>query len=81
MRPCIVWFGEMLPGKPSNASTRPDVTCSSRSARALTVEPAASFILAAKENEAAAIEVVRDPTPNTGIVDVACRVRQAASCR
>jgi len=73
MRPCIVWFGEMLPPdaleRSFAAMAESDLFVSIGTSG--TVEPAASFILAAKENGAATIEINREPTPNTGIVDLA----------
>ena len=73
MRPCIVWFGETLPGdalqRSFEAMSECDLFISIGTSG--TVEPAASFILAAKENGAKTIEINRDPTPNTGIVDLA----------
>ncbi len=73
MRPCIVWFGEMLPAEALeriyNAMSRCDLFISIGTSG--TVEPAAGFILGAQSNGAATIEINRDPTPNTGIVDLA----------
>lgn len=73
MRPCIVWFGEMLPQEALERSFGAMAECDLfiSIGTSATVEPAASFILAAKSNGAATIEINRDPTPNTGIVDVA----------
>ena len=73
MRPCIVWFGETLPEvaleRSFSAMAECDLFISIGTSGV--VEPAASFILAAKGNGAKTIEINRDPTPNTGIVDVA----------
>ncbi|MBO6739940.1 MAG: NAD-dependent deacylase [Phycisphaerales bacterium] len=73
MRPCIVWFGESLPEDALQRSFQAMAECDLfiSIGTSGTVEPAASFILAAKENGAKTIEINRDPTPNTGIVDVA----------
>jgi len=73
MRPCIVWFGEMLPEEAMLRSYGAMCDCDLFITIGTngTVEPAASFIVGAKENGAATIEINRDMTPNTGIVDVA----------
>ncbi|MFG0245271.1 MAG: NAD-dependent deacetylase [Phycisphaerales bacterium JB052] len=73
MRPCIVWFGETLPDDALQRSFEAMAECDLfiSIGTSGTVEPAASFILAAKENGAKTIEINRDPTPNTGIVDLA----------
>ncbi|MBO6513279.1 MAG: NAD-dependent deacylase [Phycisphaerales bacterium] len=73
MRPCIVWFGETLPQEALERSFKAMAECDLfiSIGTSGTVEPAASFILAAKENGAKTIEINRDPTPNTGFVDVA----------
>lgn len=73
MRPCIVWFGEALPEDALQRSFEAMAECDLfiSIGTSGTVEPAASFILAAKENGARTIEINRDPTPNTGIVDLA----------
>lgn len=73
MRPCIVWFGEMLPDNALQASLEALLSCDLfiSIGTSGTVEPAASFLVGAKENGARAIEINRDPTPNTGYVDVA----------
>lgn len=72
MRPCIVWFGETLPENALQRSFEAMAGCDLfiSIGTSGTVEPAASFILAAKENGAATIEINRDPTPNTNIADV-----------
>jgi NAD-dependent deacetylase len=73
MRPCIVWFGEILPedalARSFEAMDACDLFLSIGTSG--TVEPAASFILGAQSNGAKTIEINRDPTPNTGIVDLA----------
>lgn len=73
MRPCIVWFGEALPEHALQRSFDAMADCDLflSIGTSGTVEPAASLILAAKENGAKTIEVNRDPTPNTPIVDIA----------
>ncbi len=72
MRPCVVWFGEMLPQEALERSFTALAECDLfiSIGTSASVEPAASFIIVAKENGAATIEINRDPTPNTGIVDV-----------
>lgn len=73
MRPCIVWFGETLPEDALQRSFEAMAECDLfiSIGTSGTVEPAASFILAAKENGAKTIEINRDPTPNTSVVDIA----------
>lgn len=73
MRPCIVWFGETLPEHALQRSFEAMAECDLfiSIGTSGTVEPAASFILAAKENGAKTIEINRDPTPNTSVVDIA----------
>ena len=73
MRPCIVWFGEMLPEDALSRSFEAMAECDLflSIGTSGTVEPAASFILGAQSNGAKTIEINRDPTPNTGIVDLA----------
>jgi NAD-dependent deacetylase len=73
MRPCIVWFGEALPEHALQRSFDAMADCDLflSIGTSGTVEPAASLILASKENGAKTIEINRDPTPNTPIVDIA----------
>jgi NAD-dependent deacetylase len=72
MRPCVVWFGETLPPQALERSFNAMADCDlfMSIGTSATVEPAASFILAAKENGASTIEINRDPTPISQIVDV-----------
>ncbi len=72
MRPCIVWFGEMLPEDALRRSFEATAGCDLfiSIGTSGTVEPAASFIVAARDNGASTIEINRDPTPNTGIVEI-----------
>lgn len=73
MRPCIVWFGEMLPEEALRGSFEAMADCDLfiSIGTSGTVEPAASFIVVAKDNGASTLEINRDTTPNTGIVDIA----------
>ena len=73
MRPCVVWFGEALPEVALQQTFDALATCDLFLSVGTSgmVEPAASFIKAAQQNGAASIEINRDPTPNTPIVDVA----------
>ncbi len=72
MRPCVVWFGEMLPPEAIEAATealsRCDVFLSIGTSA--TVYPAAGFIDIARSNGARTIEINRDPTPISGAVDL-----------
>lgn len=72
MRPCIVWFGETLPEDALQRSFEAMADCDLfiSIGTSGTVEPAASFIIAARENGAKTIEINRDPTPNTSVVDI-----------
>lgn len=73
MRPCVVWFGEALPERAlaitGVALDRCDLFLSIGTSA--TVQPAASFIEIARHNGARTVEINRDPTPNTGGVDIA----------
>lgn len=73
MRPCIVWFGESLPEDALERSIEAMATCDLfiSIGTSGTVEPAASFIMGAKGNGAQTMEINRDPTPNTPVVDLA----------
>ena len=77
MRPCIVWFGEALPESALTATFEALEHCDLflSIGTSGTVEPAASFIVGAKELGAKTIEINRDPTPNSGMVDLAIHGR------
>ncbi len=73
MRPCVVWFGEMLPEQALadtfHALEHCDLFLSIGTSA--TVQPAASFIEVARAAGARTIEINRDATINTGAVDCA----------
>lgn len=73
MRPCVVWFGEMLPERALadtfHALEHCDLFLSIGTSA--TVQPAASFIEVARAAGAKTVEINRDPTPNTPVVDCA----------
>lgn len=73
MRPCVVWFGEMLPEQALadtfHALENCDIFLSIGTSA--TVQPASSFIEVARAAGAKTVEINRDPTPNTPIVDAA----------
>ncbi len=73
LRPGVVWFGEALPEGAIERATQAAEACDvflSIGTSAL-VHPAAGFCAAAKESGAFTIEINRDPTPVTGLVDLA----------
>jgi NAD-dependent deacetylase len=71
MRPCVVWFGEMLPETAlqqcQDALKNCDVFLSIGTSG--TVFPAASFVHQARSSGAKAIEINKDLTPISGSVD------------
>jgi NAD-dependent deacetylase len=73
MRPCVVWFGEMLPEAALRdtfaALERCDVFLSIGTSG--TVQPAASFVEIARGAGASTAEINKDPTPNTAAFDLA----------
>lgn len=73
MRPCVVWFGEMLPehalADTFSALEHCDLFLSIGTSA--TVQPAASFIEVARAAGAKTVEINRDPTPITDLVDCA----------
>lgn len=73
MRPCVVWFGEMLPeqalAETFDALEHCDLFLSVGTSA--TVHPAASFIEVARAVGAKTVEINRDPTPISEIVDCA----------
>jgi NAD-dependent deacetylase len=64
-RPSVVWFGEMLP---EDAVQQAGDLFFSIGTSAV-VEPAASFIHSARRHGAKTVEINRDPTPITPVVD------------
>lgn len=75
MRPCVVWFGEMLPERALADTFRALEHCDLflSIGTSATVQPAASFIEVARAAGAKTGEINRDATTNTGAVDVAIR--------
>lgn len=71
MRPCVVWFGEMLPvdalERSAEALARCDLFLSIGTSG--TVFPASSFVHTARSNGAKTIEINTDPTPISESVD------------
>ena len=72
MRPCVVWFGEMLPPEAIEAADAALRSCDVflSVGTSGTVYPAAGFIQIASSVGARTVEVNRDPTPITDIVDM-----------
>lgn len=71
LRPHIVWFGESLDEEDIRISYRAIEKCDlffSIGTSAL-VQPAASFAMVAKENSACVVEINREPTPISDLVD------------
>ncbi|OGL48866.1 MAG: NAD-dependent deacylase [Candidatus Schekmanbacteria bacterium RIFCSPHIGHO2_02_FULL_38_11] len=71
LRPHIVWFGESLDSEDIKISYEAIEKCElffSVGTSAL-VQPAASFAMIAKENSACVVEINRDPTPISDLVD------------
>jgi NAD-dependent deacetylase len=70
-RPSVVWFGEILPeqalGQAHNALATCDLFFSVGTSAV--VEPAASFIHIARGRGAKTVEINRDPTPVSRVVD------------
>ncbi|HVM61656.1 MAG TPA: NAD-dependent deacylase [Verrucomicrobiae bacterium] len=70
-RPAVVWFGEMLPHdamqKAHDALDGCDLFLSIGTSAV--VEPAASFVYTARSRGAKTVEINRDPTPITRVVD------------
>jgi len=77
LRPGVVWFGETLPPealrRAEEATSACDVFLSIGTSAV--VHPAAGFCYAAKESGAFTIEINRDPTPVTELVDLALQGR------
>lgn len=74
-RPGVVWFGEMLPEQALAAAHAALSECDlfMSLGTSAVVEPAASFIHAARANGAATVEINLDPTPISGMVDYGLR--------
>lgn len=70
-RPGVVWFGEALPAEALGAADRALRSCDVffSVGTSAVVEPAASFIHAARSAGAAAVEINPERTPITGLVD------------
>lgn len=75
MRPCVVWFGEMLPEAALRATFAALQQCDLflSVGTSATVQPAASFIEIARAAGARTVEINKDATPNTAGVDLALR--------
>lgn len=73
LRPNVVWFGEMLPPKELERAMTESAECDLflSIGTSAVVQPAASLIGLAKQNGAIAIEINREPTPISDLVDVA----------
>ena len=71
LRPDVVWFGEMLPPAALEAAQRAVEACDlfMSVGTSSVVFPAAGFIRIAAARGAVTIEVNREPTPITGLVD------------
>lgn len=74
-RPAIVWFGEQLPGDALGASERALRSCDLffSVGTSAVVQPSAGFIHVARGRGAKTVEVNREPTPITRIVDWSLR--------
>ncbi len=75
MRPCVVWFGEMLPEAALRDAFAALQGCDLflSVGTSATVQPAASFIEIARAAGARTVEINKDATPNTAGVDLALR--------
>lgn len=75
LRPDVVWFGEMLPAAALEAAFAAMATCDlfMSVGTSSIVYPAAGFIQAAAANGAFTVEVNRDETPVSRVVDVSLR--------
>jgi len=75
MRPCVVWFGEMLPEAALRESFAALQGCDLflSVGTSATVQPAAGFIEIARAAGARTVEINKDATPNTAGVDLALR--------
>ncbi len=72
MRPCVVWFGEMLPEKEMIQTQQALESCDLFLSIGTSgqVQPVASFVSFALSNGARTIEINRDPTPMSEAVDL-----------
>jgi NAD-dependent deacetylase len=70
-RPAVVWFGELLPDDAVQKAQDAVETCDFffSIGTSAVVEPAASFIHAARGRGAKTVEINRDPTPISNAVD------------
>ncbi|MCX6356768.1 MAG: NAD-dependent deacylase [Candidatus Aureabacteria bacterium] len=70
-RPGVVWFGEQLPGAVCAAADRALGECDLffSIGTSAVVQPAAGFIHTAKKRGARTVEINRDPTPVSDLVD------------
>lgn len=75
LRPCVVWFGEALPQSALEAAFDAVQTCDlfMTVGTSSIVYPAAGFVEFAAQRGAVTVEVNRDATPATGLVDHAAR--------
>ena len=70
-RPGVVWFGEQLPVKAIHDAERAVGGCDLffSVGTSAVVQPAASFVYLAKRGMAKTVEINREPTPISGMVD------------
>jgi len=70
-RPAVVWFGEMLPEEAMEKAGEALEACDLffSIGTSAVVEPAASFIHTARRRGAKTVEINREPTPITPVVD------------
>ncbi|MEQ9616457.1 MAG: NAD-dependent deacylase [Phycisphaerales bacterium] len=75
LRPNVVWFGEALPEDAINRSMDALAACDVflSIGTSAVVFPAAGFCQVAQQAGATAVEINRDPTPLTSVVDVSIR--------
>src|SRR5262249_54652710 len=77
LRPCVVWFGEMLPeaavARAAELVAQCDVFMSIGTSGL--VWPAAQFAYDAKQRGASVIEINLEPTPLTRVADVSIQGR------
>ncbi len=73
LRPCVVWFGEMLPPDAISAADEAAASCDvfMSVGTSAVVYPAAGLLHVARAAGAFTVEVNKDATPATGVVDVA----------
>lgn len=75
LRPCVVWFGEALPPEALDAAERAIAACDLFIAVGTSgvVYPAAGFAAQAGARGAVTVEINRDPTPLSDVVDICLR--------